>query len=161
MRRKTLSLLFVVSLLTGCASTPVFDTSTVVESLTPQSVIAQPLDSRGKTALWGGTILDTHNLKESTRIEVLAYPLGSSQRPNLRHEPLGRFIIHQQGYLEPATYSQGRIVSVMGSVSDSQRGSVGESAYNYPVIEAQQLQLWPPENSHVRTGFSIGIGIRL
>ncbi len=161
MHRKILSLLFLISLLMGCASTPVFDTSTVVKSLTPQSVIAEPADSRGKTALWGGTILDTRNLKDSTRIEVLAYPLDSSQRPILSSKPLGRFIIHRQGYLEPATYSEGRLVSVMGSVSESQSGKVGESAYIYPVIDAQQLQLWSPEYSRSRIGFSFGLGIRL
>ena len=158
---KILLLALLVSLLSGCASTPVFDTSTVVKSLTPQSVIAEPADSRGKTALWGGTILDTRNLKDSTRLEVLAYPLDSSQRPLLGSKPLGRFIIHQQGYLEPATYSQGRLISVVGSVGESQSGNVGESAYTYPVINAGQLHLWPPASNQTRTGFSVGIGIRL
>jgi len=158
---KILSLLFLIMLLSGCASTPIFDTSEVVKSLTPQSVIAEPVDSRGKTALWGGAILDTRNLKDSTRIEVLAYPLDSSQRPILSSKPLGRFFIHHQGYLEPATYSQGGLISVIGSVSESQSGNVGESAYTYPVINAQQLHLWSPEYSRSRTGFSFGIGIRL
>ena len=161
MHRKLLLLLFLISLLTGCASTPLFDTSTVVKSLTPQSVIAEPSDSRGKTALWGGTILDTRNLKDSTRIEVLAYPLDSSHRPILSSKPLGRFFIHQQGYLEPATFSQGQLLSVMGSVSESQSGNVGKSAYTYPVINAQQLHLWSPETSQSRIGFSFGLGIRL
>ncbi len=158
---KILLLALLVSLLSGCASTPVFDTSTVVKSLTPQSVIAEPADSRGKTALWGGTILDTRNLKDSTRLEVLAYPLDSSQRPLLGSKPLGRFIIHQQGYLEPANYSPGRLVSVIGSVGENQSGNVGDSAYIYPVINVQQLHLWSPESNQTRTGFSVGIGIRL
>ena len=147
--------------MTSCAGTPVFDTSAVVKSLTPQSVIAEPADSRGKTALWGGTILDTRNLKDSTRIEVLAYPLDSSQRPVLGSKPLGRFIIQQQGYLEPATFSQGRLLSVIGSVGESQSGKIGDSAYIYPVINAQELHLWSPVSGQSRTGFSFGIGIRL
>ncbi len=154
-------LLFLISLLAGCASTPDFDTSAVVKSLTPQSVIAEPADSRGKTALWGGTILDTRNLKDSTRIEVLAYPLDSSQRPILSNKPLGRFIIRQQGYLEPATFNQGRLVSVIGSVGESQGGNVGDSPYTYPVLNAQQLHLWSPESGQSRTRFSFGIGIQL
>jgi len=158
---KILFLLCLVSLLSGCASTAAFDTTGVVKSLTPQSVIAEPADSRGKTALWGGTILDTRNLQNSTRIEVLAYPLDSDQRPLLGKKPLGRFFIHQQGYLEPATFSQGRLVSVIGSVGESQSGNVGDSAYTYPVITVQQLHLWPTDSGQVRTGFSIGIGIRL
>ena len=158
---KILLLTFLISLLSGCVSTPVFDTSAVAKSLTPQSVIAEPAGSRGQTVLWGGTILDIQNLKDSTRIEVLAYPLGSSQRPVTGSKPLGRFIIHQQGFLEPATYSQGRLISVVGSVGESQSGNVGESAYTYPVINAGQLHLWPPASNQTRTGLSVGIGIRL
>ena len=161
MPAKTLPLLLFISLLTSCAGTPVFDTSAVVKSLTPQSVIAESVDSRGKIALWGGTILDTRNLKDSTRIEVLAYPLDSSQRPVLGSKPLGRFIIRQQGYLEPANFSQGRLLSVIGSVGESQSGNVGDSAYIYPVLDAQKLHLWSPESGQSRTGFSFGIGIQL
>jgi len=70
-------------------------------------------------------------------------------------------MIHQPGYLEPATFSPGQLLSVMGNVGDSQSGKVGESAYTYPVIDAQQLQLWSPANSRSRIGFSFGLGIRL
>jgi outer membrane lipoprotein len=161
MPKKLLLLLFLISLMTGCASTPVFDTSAVVKSLTPQSVIAEPADSRGKTALWGGTILDTRNLQDSTRIEVLAYLLDSSQRPILSSKPLGRFIVDQKGYLEPETFSQGRLISVLGIIVESQDGQVGDSAYTYPVVDAQQLHLWSPESGRSRTGFSFGIGIQL
>ena len=161
MHKKLLLLLFLTSLLAGCASTPVFDTSAVVKSLTPQSVIAEPADSRGKTALWGGTILDTRNLQDSTRIEVLAYPLDSSQRPLLGSKPLGRFIVDHKGYLEPETFSQGRLISVLGIIVESQDGQVGDSAYTYPVVDAQQLHLWSPESGQSRTGFSFGIGIQL
>lgn len=150
-----------VGLLPGCASTPDFDTTQVDQSLTPQSIVAEPELSRGKTALWGGTILDIRNLKDTTQIEVLAYPLNSFYRPLLESKPLGRFIIQHQGYLEPSNYAQGRLLTVLGSVSDSQHGKVGESSYSYPVISAQQLHLWSPDNERSRTNFHFGIGIRL
>lgn len=158
---KLLLLLCVISLITGCASTAVFDTSVVEKSITPQRVIDQPAESQGKTALWGGTILEIRNLKDSTQIEVLAYPLDASQRPILSSKPLGRFVILQQGYLEPASYAQGALLSVLGTLGESQSGQIGESTYIYPVIEAQQLQLWTPDNSRSRFGFSFGLGIRL
>lgn len=155
---KYLPLLF-FSLLLGCASAPEFDTTQVDHSLTPQSVIAEAELSRGKVALWGGTILDTRNLKESTQIEILAYPLSSSYRPQLDSKPLGRFIVQQQGYLEPTNYAQGRQVTVLGGVSDSQSGKVGESSYTYPVISATQLYLWPQDEDRNRTSFQFGVGI--
>ena len=151
--------LSLISLLAGCASTPEFDTSQVDRSLTPQSVVAEAELSRGKTILWGGTILDTRNLKDSTQIEVLAYPLNTYQRPLLESKPLGRFIIRQQGYLEPSTYAQGRLLSVIGKVSGSQSGKVGESTYTYAVIDSQQLHLWSPDSGSDRTSFHFGVGI--
>ena len=148
-----------VSLLASCASTPDFDTTQVDRSLTPQSVVAEPELNRGKTVLWGGTILDTLNMKDSTRIEVLAYPLNSSYRPLLESKPLGRFIIQHQGYLEPTTYAQGRVLSVLGKASGSQTGNVGESTYTYAVIDSLQLHLWSPDSMRSRTSFHLGIGI--
>ena len=148
-------------MLAGCASTPQFDTSLVDQSLTPQAVNAEPVASRGKSVLWGGTILDTRNLKDSTQIELLAYPLDSSQRPIQASKPLGRFIVRQAGYIEPATYAQGRLLTVLGSVGDSQLGKVGEASYSYPVILADKLLLWSPESESSKSTFHFGIGIGL
>jgi len=154
-------LLTFVSLLLSCASTPDFDITGVDQSLTPQSVVTEPEISRGKIALWGGTILDTQNLKDSTRIEVLAYPLDSSRRPLLENKPLGRFVLHYQGYLEPTTYAQGRILTVLGEVTGTQSGNVGESKYTYAVISSQQLHLWSLDSGRNRTSFHFGLGIGL
>jgi len=147
--------------LSACVSTPEFDTSQVDRSLTPQSVAAEAEISRGRTALWGGTILDTRNLKQSTQIEVLAYPLDSSNRPLLDSKPLGRFIIEHAGYLEATTYVQGRNLTVLGVISGSQSGNVGEASYTYPVVSDTQLHLWSPsrERSSSSIHFGIGIGI--
>ena len=161
MHQKLLLLSLLIGLLTSCATTANFDLTQVDQTLTPTSVIAEAKTSHGKIALWGGTILNTHNLKNSTQIEVLAYPLDSSHRPAQESKPLGRFIIQQKGYLEPADYAQGRLLTVLGSISDNQTGKVGESSYTYPVINAQQLHLWSLNNDPNNTRFHFGIGIRL
>jgi outer membrane lipoprotein len=153
----------VFALLTGCASTPEFDTSEVDRSLTPQSVIAEPEFSHGKVTLWGGTILDTRNQKDVTQIEVLAYPLDARYRPMLESKPLGRFIIKHSGFLEPTTYAQGRLLTVSGSISDMQSGKLGETSYSYPVISDRQLHLWSQTSDSNRSNvhFGVGIGIGL
>lgn len=156
---KRLLFLVLFGLLAGCTSTPEFDTSQVDRSLTPQSVIAEPDISRGKVALWGGTILDIRNLKETTQLEVLAYPLNTYNKPLLDSKPLGRFIILSPGYLEPANFAQGRLLTVLGSVSDTQSGKVGESTYTYPVIRATQVHLWSQTDDRSRTSFHFGVGI--
>ncbi len=151
--------LIIFSLLfTACASNSVFDASQVDGAITPTSVIANPVDSRGKLALWGGTILDVQNLKDATQIELLAYPLGSSQRPQQNEKPLGRFLVLQPGFLEPTVYTLGKLLTVFGEVGDNQQGQVGETSYSYPVILAQKIHLWSPKDAS-RTQFSFGIGI--
>ena len=160
MIRKLVSFALVV-LLVSCASTPDFDLTLVDQSLTPQSVIADVKHNRGKTALWGGTILEIRNLKDSTNVEVLAYPLNTSHRPLLESKPLGRFIIQHPGYLAPSTYAQGRVLTVLGKVSGSQSGNVGESTYTYAVINSEQLHLWSLDSGRSRTSFHLGVGIGL
>lgn len=150
-----------ITLLGGCATTPDFDTTGVDRSLTPRSVVAEPEISRAKTVLWGGTILNTSNLENMTQIEVLAYPLDSSQRPLLEDKPLGRFMVEHEGYLEPATFAQGRLITVLGNIGETQSGKVGKSPYTYPVVIARQLHLWSLRNPRSRTSFHFGIGVRL
>lgn len=156
---RLLIILLLLGLVINCASPPKFDTTEVDSSLTPQSVIAESAISQGKVVLWGGTILDTRNLKDSTQIEVLAYPLDSSHRPLLEKKPLGRFIILHSAYLEPATYAQGRLLSVLGSVSAKQSGKIGESQYTYAVIRGRQLHLWSADDERNKSSFHFGIGI--
>lgn len=145
----------------GCASTPIFDTSKVDSSITPTLVLEDSSDNLGKTALWGGTILTTQNLKDFTQIEILAYPLDSSQRPDLNEKPLGRFIIRNPGFLDPISFSQGQSISVLGEVGQNQTATIGESAYVYPVINALQVNLWPERKTSTDSRFSFGIGLSL
>ena len=150
-----------ISLLTACASTPDFDTAQVDHSLTPQSVTTEAGLHLGKTALWGGIILDTRNLEEDTQIEVLAYPLNTEYRPLVEKKPLGRFIIQHQGYLEATTYAQGREICVLGKVSHIKEGNVGESKYTYAVIASEKIHVWSLDSGRDRTSFHFGVGIGL
>lgn len=158
---KLLLVLVLPLLLASCATTANFDTSQVDRKITPASAIEKPQLSTGKKVIWGGTILDTQNLKNKTQIEVLAYPLNASHRPLQENKPLGRFIIHQTGYLEANNYAPGRQLSVLGNIIHFQKGKVGESSYSYPLIQAEQLYLWPPLSKKSKTSFHFGIGIGL
>jgi outer membrane lipoprotein len=150
-------------LLASCASTPEFDTTEVDRSLTPQGVIAESDISLDKTVLWGGTIIETRNLKDVTQIEVLAYPLNTYEKPLLDKQPLGRFLIQHPDYLEAANYASGRLVTVNGKVVEIQSGKIGESDYRYPVISSRQIHLWSKDSQYNRssTSFHFGVGIGL
>lgn len=154
-----LSLLILCFLLTACANKSVFDASQVNTSLTPKSVVADPASNQGELALWGGMILSVENLKNTTQIELLAYPLASSHRPLQKEKPIGRFLVLHQGFLEPEVFVQGKLLSVLGRVSDIKPGKIGEASYSYPVITAQELHLWSLSADASETQFHFGIGI--
>jgi outer membrane lipoprotein len=146
--------LLVALLLNACASAPAFNAGGVDRSLTPRDVATSPQPATGKRVQWGGIILSTTHLKDSTQVEVLAYPLDTDARPQTDSNPLGRFILEQAGHLEPATYAEGRRITAVGAVTGTRAGQVGDSDYNYPVIRARQLHLWPPGQG--RNGVSVG-----
>jgi len=147
-------------LLAACASAPKFDTTGVDRGLTPKNAVSAARTGAGRSVQWGGSIIETTNLQDSTRIEVVAYPLDSDGRPQTDRPVLGRFLLEQSGFLEPANYAKDRLVTVVGRLTGTQAGRVGEADYDYPLIEAQQLYLWPVESPRTSgTGVIFGIGV--
>lgn len=116
---------------------------------------------QGKTVLWGGVIIASTNLKESTQLEILAYPLGSDQRPMSEDQAMGRFLAIQKGYLETTDYTQGRYITVKGTLGSTQKGRIGDSEYIYPVVNITQLHLWSKEGEYVEPRVRFGIGVMI
>ena len=153
--------LFIALLLAGCAQLPTFDTRDVDRSLLPTQVSASIKTHRGQLVMWGGSILSGKNLQNTTRLEVLAYPLDSDGWPERDQKPLGRFILEQQGYLETADYAKGRVITVVGRVIGLEHGKVDESAYDFPLIQVRQLHLWQQSDRKSGTRFHFGIGVMI
>jgi outer membrane lipoprotein len=113
---------------------------------------------------WGGVIVGTHNLADQTQIQVLGYPLDGGGRPDLTATPHGRFLVLRSGFLEPRVYAPGRHLTVYGPIEAMVPGRIGQAAYLYPKVRAEQLQLWPRSGqgitpSNVQFGIGIGIGL--
>lgn len=154
-----LATLLGVLFLAACAQLPKFDITGVDKSLLPTHVASDIGNLKGKAVMWGGTILSGKNLKDSTRLEILAYPLDNDGWPERDQKPLGRFILSQKGYLETADYGKGRVVTVVGTITGTERGKVGETPYTYPVIEVRQLHLWNQVDQKGDTRFHFGVGV--
>lgn len=152
----TLSML---ALLGGCATPGPFADAGYNPAVTPGMSVSTLKQHLGEQVLWGGVIVATRNLENSTQLEILAYPLTTGQRPNTKRSSAGRFLALRQGYLEPKDYAAGREVTVLGTLSDIQHGRIGEAEYTYPVIQARGVHLWPTREtqggSRVRFGFGI------
>lgn len=147
-------------LLSACASGPQISTEGVNETITPRQAATEIESLRGEEALWGGMIVNSTNLEDSTRLEVLAYPLDGSQRPKTYAEPNGRFLAIEQGYLETVDYGAGRLVTVKGTLVGTREGEIGQAEYTYPIVEVDRLYLWPEQQPVDRgPGINFGIGI--
>ncbi|MBA1146123.1 Slp family lipoprotein [Ectothiorhodospiraceae bacterium WFHF3C12] len=145
--------------LAGCASSPEFDETGVDRSLTPKLAADRGEGVVGERVIWGGTIIDSQNLAEETRLEVLAYPLNSWERPRESGTAQGRFLVLRSGYLETADYAPGRQITVVGPVDALQDGRIGETSYTYPVVRADTLHLWREESAGASSGPRVNFGI--
>jgi len=153
-----ITILFIATMLAACATSPKFDTAGIDASVTPKRAVSEMPTLQGALVLWGGVIIVSNNHKDSTQIEILAYPLDSYQKPDREQEPLGRFLAVQAGYLETTDYAAGRLITVRGSLSDKRIGHVGEAEYIYPVVNKTQLHLWSGSSgSQVQFGFGLMI----
>lgn len=159
---KHLAVLCITLLLAACATTPPIDLKGADIALTPGEAVANIDSARGRRVAWGGTIVQTRNFKDTTEIEVLGYPLDNSARPETDANARHRFLVVRAGYLESADYRSGRLVTAVGTVTGTRKGLVGEAAYVYPVLQAEELHLWPIDErrrTNPNVHFGIGVGV--
>jgi len=148
----------ILTALCACTTNP---KRAALRSLTPNSATAQPDKYKNRMVEWGGMLIKAHNQKETTELEILAYPLDSDGHPLHQKPPQGRFIAIRAGYLETVEYAPGRLVTVTGPISGLRYGQIEGAKYIYPSVNVQQLQLWPhkKDNNEPRIHFGIGVGV--
>jgi outer membrane lipoprotein len=152
-------LLPVLLLLLSACSTTIQRPVMGERDITPQMAVQDPDPLHGKVIEWGGAVVEAHNLRDTTELQILAYPLKKNGQPDLDKSPTGRFIAVSKGYLETADYKRGRQVTMSGVLKGIRRGKVGEHDYLFPVLELNELLLWPlPSRSSSRTGVHFGFG---
>ncbi len=152
-------LLTLTALLGACAGAPALDTAGVDSTLTP-AVAATDATTRGRLVQWGGVIVAARNFSDRTELEVLAHPLTGSGAPDAKREALGRFLLVRPGYLETVDFAPGRAVTAVGAIQETRRLRLGDSEQPVPVLNAEQLRLWPRGyDSEPQLHFGIGISI--
>jgi outer membrane lipoprotein len=125
------------------------------------AVQQHPEKYRGETVMWGGRIIDAVPGPKSTELVVLQLELSGQDRPQDNDQSHGRFLVHSDRFLDPAVYSQGALVTVVGSVKGVESRAIGQMAYRYPVIDVIEIKKWQPaEADSPRFHFGIGIGTR-
>jgi outer membrane lipoprotein len=144
--RGRLWMLIVWLALTGLGCTHVISDSLRQQAQPPLSfgeLRTNPEALKGRTVIVGGEILQTTNLRDATRIEILQRPLSDSESPKLTETTGGRFMALCNGYLDPAVYAQHRRVTIAGQVLGTYDGKVGEADYTYPLISCEETHIFP------------------
>ncbi|MBI3399631.1 MAG: Slp family lipoprotein [Deltaproteobacteria bacterium] len=149
---------FLLAVVIACA--PVISPEvlkTVDQTITFEQILKNPDAYKGKTILLGGTIIKTTNLPEETLIELVQQPLSRRNMPHNPEASKGRFLILFKEFKDPAIYSAGRLITVVGEVIGSQARPLGETNYKYPLISPTEYYLWKPsEGPSVHIGIGVG-----
>ncbi|HEX7340853.1 MAG TPA: Slp family lipoprotein [Rhodanobacteraceae bacterium] len=157
-------LILAALLLAACAPKPIYKPATDTIHALPRTVAQTPEHYGHAAVIWGGRIVKVTNLADRTEIELLAYPLDSSQRPQIGSAAGGRFIAIVPGYLEPLNYPPGRLMTISGRLAGTRGGKVGHADYVFPLVDADQYHLWTAEElrspwSNVHFGVGVGVGV--
>ena len=94
------------------------------------------------TVLWGGVIAETTNKKNETIISITQTALDVEKRPVDLDSSKGRFLIYYPGFLDPIIYAKGREITVAGTIKGRDKLPLGDTMYEYPVVNARALHLW-------------------
>lgn len=135
------TLLLATLALAGCAITPKPESSLPVSRITPDA--AKEGAHMGERVRWGGVIVDVEPRQNETCFEISSRPLDESGRPLDTDDSFGRFIACSERFYDPAVYVPKREVSVVGTLTGPIDGKVGERAYRFLKVDAEDVYLWP------------------
>lgn len=153
-----LFLMLLVSLLTACATGPQFDGAHFQQSITPEDAVLNIETYRNSDVMWGGLLVSNVALQQGSQLEVLAYPLNAKQMPDTTRSSLGRFVLLVDRFLEPVDYSDGRIVTITGKLIDTRDGVIGAATYEFPIVDAEEMYLWPKNAGATQPRVHFGFG---
>jgi outer membrane lipoprotein len=152
---KIMTITVALAALTACSSVPtpidVEDNAKLVSyDKVSASVLSTDQKQMGITNLpnisgkarWGGKIVSVVNKKEVSEIEVVFFPENRFGKPLTSMPSAGRFKAIVDGFVDPLVFVQGRLITIVGEVSESQVGIIGEQNYTYPTLSAKGYYMW-------------------
>ena len=108
----------------------------------------------GEAVRWGGEIITATPKSDATCFEILARKLDASARPSFERDPAdGRFIACRNGFYDPEVFAKGRDITVVGHVTGTDHGKIGDFDYSYPHVAADAIYLWPRQSRQPRSPY--------
>ncbi|AXF75698.1 Slp family lipoprotein [Erwinia tracheiphila] len=136
------SLVLLAVLLAGCASVP---DSVRGTSPTPQQDLVRVMNAPqlyiGQESRFGGKVVKVTNKNGVTRLEIAGMPLDDTARPVLGSPSTGRIYADIKGFADPVDFN-GQMVTVVGIITGTEKGQIGEASYNFVTIKVNGYQRW-------------------
>ena len=147
--------------LAACAPAPIYKASPTTVVTAPNIVAQSPGQFTNADVIWGGQVVEVRNLSDHSEMEIVAYPLDSSQRPKLANNGgWGRFIAVMPGYVESFDYPAGSLITLAGRITGTRDGKVGEAGYVFPMVSVAQSHRWTPDEMNAgKSNVSFGVGV--
>lgn len=155
-------LIILLPLMPILACAPLFPSERMKDvdpEITFPALIKDPEKYKGRTVILGGKIIKIEFQAGKSWIEVLQLPLDWRMCPKETDESGGRFLAFFADSRDPAIFSPGRKLTVIGLVSGGKTLLIGQKEYHYPVLNIQESHLWQEEpKSGLFFHFGIGLG---
>jgi outer membrane lipoprotein len=147
--------------LAACAPAPIYKPSPTTVATAPNIVAQSPGQYTNADVIWGGQVVEVRNLADHSEVEIVGYPLDSSQRPKLANNGgWGRFIAVMPGYVESFDYPTGSLITLSGRITSTRDGKVGEASYVFPLVSVAQSHRWTPDEMNAgKSNVSFGVGV--
>ncbi|GAB2808829.1 Slp family lipoprotein [Dyella kyungheensis] len=147
--------------LAACAPAPIYKPSPATVATAPNIVAQSPDRYANADVIWGGTVVQVSNFPDRSEVEIVGYPLDSSQRPKLDNNGgWGRFVAVMPGFVEPFNYPTGALITLSGRITGTRPGNVGQATYVFPTVSVAQSHVWTPAEMEAgKSNVSFGIGV--
>ncbi|NQZ05908.1 MAG: Slp family lipoprotein [Algicola sp.] len=142
--RKKITLSVLVLALAGCTNT----TPDFVQVETPANLIKfqQMIDGKqshaSEKARWGGMISKVTQHQNRTILEVANLELSKNAKPMIKKESAGLFKVYLEDSTDAQQYEQGNLITVVGDISLSERGQIGDYAFRVPTLNNASVHVW-------------------
>ncbi|HUA65682.1 MAG TPA: Slp family lipoprotein [Alphaproteobacteria bacterium] len=145
--------------LSGCSSGPISrDLREQAQQVTFNQVKADPDGTRGTVVIWGGRIIGVANNTNGGSIYILGLPVRGGGKPRSGQPSPGRFMAVSPGFIDPELFPQGMRITVAGPLDGVWTESLEDVQYTYPVVQFQQVHLWPESQPRPSPNVSVSMG---
>ena len=102
----------------------------------------------GSVFIFGGFIAKSLSNAEGTWLEIVQNPTDKYGNITSTDFSEGRSLALYKGHLDPLIYEKGRLLTIAGELTGTQKGSIGQMEYTYPIFTIKEVYLWQEQTAY-------------